>query len=272
MSANAKVAAAPRLRAIREAWLARAIECLEADPAISAAGFVGSLGRGDADDWSDVDLLIVVPDDQVGHYADATRLPGSDLVTWSIDARHNAPRGAGAIGVRYTIDGLPLHVDWHVYPRSQAAWAADARVIFDEQGLRRLDDTFRELQDKRDVQPPTPKAANAHRLLQVSLIPVAAKYLARRSADAGRMVKFVGGPYVPDATPAQYLAMLRQLLAQYRDDAPEEMLAPVSRYLDLVEAVLQAPAERIAAARPEPGRRGSGVAAGEGPGTGRERG
>jgi hypothetical protein len=88
------------------------------------------------------------------------------------------------------------------------------------------------------VQPPAPKAANAHRLLQVSLIPVAAKYVARRSADAGRMVEFVGGPNIPEAVPAEYLAILRRLLVQYRDDAPEEMLAPVSRYLDLAEAVL----------------------------------
>jgi predicted nucleotidyltransferase len=194
MSASPEVSAAPRLRAIRDTWLERAIERLERDPAITAAGFVGSLGRGDEDDWSDVDLLIVVPDDQVDHYADATHLPGSDLVSWSIDARHNAPRGASAVGVRYVIDGLPLHVDWYVYPRSQAAWVADARVIFDQQGLRRL--------------------------------------------DAGRMVEFVGGPYVPEAAPPEYLAILRRLLVQYREDAPEEMLAPVGRYLDLAEAVL----------------------------------
>ena len=116
MSANPEVPAAPRLRAIREAWLERAVERLEADPAISAAGFVGSLGRGDADDWSDIALLLGVPDDQLDPYAAATHLPGSDLVTWSIDSRPNAPRGAGAIGVRYVIDGLPLHVDWYVYP------------------------------------------------------------------------------------------------------------------------------------------------------------
>lgn len=238
MTDNPKAPAAPRLRAIREAWLGRAIERLEADPAISAAGLVGSLGRGDADDWSDVDLLIVVPDDQVEHHADATQLPGSKQVTWSIDARHNAPRGAGAVGARYVIDGLPLHVDWHVYPRSLAAWVADAKVIFDSHGLPRLNDTFSEYQDKREVQPPTPKAANAHRLLQVSLIPVAAKYVVRRSAEAGRMVEFVGGPHAPEASPAEYLATLRQLLVQYRDDAPEEMLTPAGRYLDLVEAVL----------------------------------
>lgn len=238
MSASPKVPAAAQLRAIREAWLGRAIERLEADPAISAAGFVGSLGRGEADDWSDIDLLVVVPDDQVEYYADATRLPGSEQVIWSIDARHNAPRGAGAVGVRYVVDGLPLHVDWYIYPRFLGAWVADAKVIFDPHGLPRLNDTFSEYQENREVQPPTSKPANAHRLLQVSLIPVAAKYVVRRSADAGRMMEFLGGPHVPEATPSKYLATLRRLLVQYRDVAPQEMLASASRYLDLVEAVL----------------------------------
>ena len=54
------------------------------------------------------------------------------------------------------------------------------------------------------------------------------------------MVEFVGGPHQPEATPAEYLTVLRRLLAQYRDDAPEEMLAPVSRYLDLAEATADA--------------------------------
>jgi hypothetical protein len=67
---------------------------------------------------------------------------------------------------------------------------------------------------------------------------VAAKHVARRSAGAGRMVEFVGGPYLPEATPAAYLTVLRRLLAQYRADAPEQMLAPASRHLDLVEATL----------------------------------
>jgi hypothetical protein len=98
------------------------------------------------------------------------------------------PRSAGAAGVRYVIDGLPLHVDWYICPHSMGAWAADAKVIFDQHGLPRLNGTFPGHQDKREVQPPTPKAANAHRLLQVSLIPVAAKYVVRRSAGTGPMV------------------------------------------------------------------------------------
>src|SRR5579871_1504651 len=186
MSAASEAPPAPRLRALREAWLHRAFEGLEADPAVSAAGLAGSLGRGDADDWSDVDLLIVVPDGQVGRYASVTRLPGYAQAVWSVDARHNAPRGAGAISVDYVVDDLPLHVDWYVYPLSRAAWVSDAKVVFDRRGLPRLNDTFYQHQERREPQPPTSKAANAHRLLQLSLIPVAGKLIARRSPDAAR--------------------------------------------------------------------------------------
>ena len=80
MTGVPKAPAAPRLRAIREAWLRPVIGQLEADPDISAVGFVGSIGRGYADDWSDVDLVIVVPDDLLGQYrgvAPAESLPAT---------------------------------------------------------------------------------------------------------------------------------------------------------------------------------------------------
>jgi predicted nucleotidyltransferase len=229
---------APRLRAIREAWLRRAIDQLRADPDVWAAGFVGSLGRGNADDWSDVDLLIVVPDSQVDRSTDPARLPSSEQVTLSFDARHNVPRGAGSVGAHYVIDGLPLAVDWYVYPLSQGAWVADAAIVFDRQGLRRIPDTFDEHLARRELQPPTPKPASAHRLLQLALIPVAAKRVVRRSPDASQMVSFVGGPHAPDATPLEHLIMLRQLLDHYPDNAPAASLAAARQYLDLAEEAL----------------------------------
>jgi hypothetical protein len=174
----------------------------------------------------------------VDQFADAGRLPGSDQIAWSIDARHNAPRGAGAIGATYVTEGLPLQVDWYIYPRSLAAWVTDASVIFDGAGLPRLDATFHGHLARREVQPPLPPAADAHRLLQVSLIPVAAKHVARRSADAARMVKFVGGADEPRAPPSEQLTVLRRLLVRYRHDAPQNVLAAYGRYLDIVEVVV----------------------------------
>jgi hypothetical protein len=244
MSSTGKAPAAPRLRAIREAWLREVISHLEGDREICAAGFVGSLGRGRADDWSDVDILIVVADDQVDGYADASRLPSSEQVALSWDTRHHAPRGAGAVSGQYLVDGLPLWVDWYVYPMSSGAWVADAKVIFDRPGLPRLSDTFDDHLAKRDIQPPTPKPATAHGLLQIALVPVAAKRIARRSEDTARMVEFVGGPHAPDASPVEYLGMLRGVVDRYRGDAPAESLAAARRYLDLVAEVLEDPLNR----------------------------
>jgi hypothetical protein len=205
---------------------------------VAAAGFVGSLGRGSEDDWSDVDLLIVVPDDRVSASSDAERLPGSEWLAAQLDARHNAPRGAGAVAAQYVVDGLPLLVDWYVYPLSRAAWPADARPIFDRADLRRTNDTFDQHLTGRGRQPPTPKPPEAHRLLQVMLVPVAGKRIARRSPDTARMVEFVGGPYVEHASPAKRLKHLRTALAERSGETPERSADAASAYLNLVaEAV-----------------------------------
>jgi len=47
----------------RDARLARAIELLRADPRVEAAVITGSIGRGEADRWSDFDLDAVIADD-----------------------------------------------------------------------------------------------------------------------------------------------------------------------------------------------------------------
>ncbi len=65
---------APRLACIRSGWLDAAAASLRADPAVSGAALVGSLGAGRADDWSDVDLLIVVDDPAVEEWVAPERL------------------------------------------------------------------------------------------------------------------------------------------------------------------------------------------------------
>jgi hypothetical protein len=234
MAAEHEVPGAPPLRAIREMWLTEVLGRLEDDPSVAAAGFVGSLGRGTEDDWSDVDLMIVVPDDRVSAFVDAERLPGSAWLAAQLDARHNAPRGAGAIAAQYVVDGLPLLVDWYVYPLSRAFWPADARTVFDRADLPRITDSFDQHLAGREVQPPTPKPPGAHRLLQVMLVPVAAKRIARRSRDTARMVEFVGGPYDEDASPAERLEHLRIVLTERSGEAPQRSVDAASAYLDLV--------------------------------------
>ena len=76
-----------RLLAIRDKWLEHVLAQLSANAEVAGAGFVGLLSRGDADDWSDVDMLIMVPDHEVNSHAGAGRLPGRERVTLSLDGR-----------------------------------------------------------------------------------------------------------------------------------------------------------------------------------------
>jgi len=208
---------------------------------VQAVGLVGSLGRGDADDWSDVDLMVVVPDDQIDRFGDAAGLPGCGEVVLGFDGRHNSPRGTRSAGGQYVIDGLPLWVDWYAYPVSRAGWATDAEVVFDRHGIPRLPDTFAEHLATGERQPPTPKGPNAHRLLQVGLVPVAAKRIVRGADDAARMVEFVGGRPDQDASPAGLLEELRGVLASRSGEAPPASLAAAGAYLDLVAEALGMP-------------------------------
>ena len=52
-------------RAEREALLARITESLEADGRIAAAWLFGSMGRGETDDLSDLDLRVVAYDEHI---------------------------------------------------------------------------------------------------------------------------------------------------------------------------------------------------------------
>jgi predicted nucleotidyltransferase len=102
--------------AARERWLAHALGVLTATEGVAAVELVGSLGRGDGDDWSDVDLLVFV-DDDVRSSLDAV-LPRLGDVALVLDAPHNTRADGHSFGAVFLVDGLPLATDWYVWPRA----------------------------------------------------------------------------------------------------------------------------------------------------------
>ncbi|MER7246345.1 nucleotidyltransferase domain-containing protein [Kribbella sp. NPDC000426] len=219
----------PRLAGIRDRWLSAVTAALEHDPSVVGAALVGSLGAGRADDWSDVDLLLVVEDEQLDDYAVPDRLPsGPGRRVFAIDARHNGPVGTRAVSAQYVVDGLPLWVDWYIHPVSRATWPPDSTVIFDRRGINRSLSEY-----SGDLESATHKTPDEHDALRLALIPIAAKQLARNSADAPRTIEFLGGD--PEGTWSDHLAALRQLLTQFDPLTHPESLAAASAYLDLLE-------------------------------------
>jgi hypothetical protein len=223
---------APRLAGIRDRWLSAAIDTLQGDPIVVAAALVGSLGARRADDWSDVDLLVVVEDEHLDEYAVPDRLPnGPGQLAFAIDARHNGPIGTRAVSAQYVVDALPLWVDWQIHPLSIATWPPDSTVIFDHHGISRSVSDYR-----GDHEPATPKTSYEQEAMRLALIPIAAKQLARHSPDAAHTIKFLGGS--PEGTRTDHLATLRHLLTQFDPHPHTPSLTATHTYLNLLEPLL----------------------------------
>lgn len=231
---------APRLAGIRSRWLSAVTAALHADPQVVGAGLIGSLGEGRADDWSDIDLLVIVDDAHLDEYAAPDRLPrGPGRPAAVFDARHNGPRGTRAVSGQYLVDGLPLWVDWHIHPVSQAGWAAGSTVIFDRHGFDRFAVTYAERLSAGEHEQPTAKSPAEGRALRLALVPIAGKRIARRSPETARLIEFLGGPYAPDATWREHLGTLRQVLDGFAPLGSPGSVAAGRAYLDLVAETLR---------------------------------
>lgn len=230
---------APRLAGIRDRWLSAATAALEDDQLVAAAALVGSLGTGRADDWSDVDLLIVVEDAHLDDYATPGRLPdGSGRLAFAIDARHNGPRGTRAVSAQYVVDGLPLWVDWHIHPVSLASWPSDSTVIFHRRDISRISATFSEYLSHGQHESATPKSLDDQQAMRLALVPIAGKQLARRSAETARTIEFLGGTYAPGGDWKDHLAALRQLLDQFAKLGRTDSLSAGHAYVEFLEKTL----------------------------------
>jgi hypothetical protein len=138
------------------------------------------------------------------------------------------------------IDSLPLWVDRYVYPASWAAWPADSTVLSDRRGIGRLALTFAQHMDAVERNQPAPRDPDQRRALQAALIPIAGKYIARRSPDTPRLIELTGGPRTHGGIWAGHLATLRQLLDGHAaaGAGTPQSIAATHAYLDIVAATL----------------------------------
>ncbi len=113
--------------------LERAIGLLEGDDRIDAAWLHGSMGRGTEDDWSDIDLWIVVADEAwdavAGERGEFVKRVGELLLV--VEAPQNAPQGGAYLLAMYAGVQGPHILDCSWQPRSLARRGADTRVLFD---------------------------------------------------------------------------------------------------------------------------------------------
>ena len=142
---------------LRDRLFDQVLGLLEADPAVAGVALVGSLGRGEEDNWSDIDLLILASDRFIRQFMNdpaASPWARADLLS---DGRHNSPVGATSLGTTHIRSGLPLRVDLHVHPADRTPWPTDGRVVFERRPIRTGTLPFGEFNAGGPRQPATAK-------------------------------------------------------------------------------------------------------------------
>lgn len=254
-----------RLAYERTALLQGVTEFLRSDKRVCAAWLFGSLGRGDADELSDIDLFVVVSDDAfatlINERYHFMAQVGEPLLI--LEAPQNWPPGGVYNMAHYPATDGSLQVDWYWVPRSQAAVPSETRVLFDRVGLPQLATPTHFSYQPVSPRPPAEVATQQLNMFWVMLL-ITAKYIVRVpneyvlappleslrqvAAFAGAPGGELPAPEPANATPSERSQFLRQLAAQMvalmplaamrGARPPQAMIAAAQRYLDLVEALL----------------------------------
>jgi predicted nucleotidyltransferase len=255
-------------QAERDELLARVVKLLASDERVVAAWLYGSLGRGEGDAWSDIDLWVVVADEHIGEIAEGrhkyvTRL-GQPLI--EVEAPQNAPAGGAFLSVVYGgLPSGPQHVDWTWQARKDALVPHDVKVLFNRGGLP--------MANAPQPLAPGERVQQAEKQIGFSwmMVPVVAKTIARGqpwvtlnlltllryTLDEIRWLtgKREDRPMYPTKSvdppptqPVEQLALLREMAGEMKNLSPpigasgkalsEGVVAEVEGFLGLVEMVL----------------------------------
>jgi hypothetical protein len=191
----------------------------------------------------------------------------ADLLT---DGRHNSPAGATSVGTTHIRSGLPIWVDLHVHPATRTSWPTDSRVLFERRPIATGTlsfDSFDQLNASGSRQPPKAKTSDEVRSIYLAYVPIAGKYVGRRSPYACEMIRFLGHlPDFSDNDPATQLLALRRIAANLSDPSRAWLNDAVTAYLALVEATLQQLSRRVTSAAALPRLRSTAPLRGRDPG------
>ncbi len=129
----------------RAALLEKIQTRLENDPHVIAAWLWGSLGRGDADPLSDIDLWVVTAEDPLYPQGFDSRrfrqLPAAiDPPLMTLEVPQNAPENGAYLMACYDAPVAPHIVDWYFQLQSSAYIPPNTLLLFDRAGLPEKDE------------------------------------------------------------------------------------------------------------------------------------
>jgi len=181
----------------------------------------GSTGRGQEDEWSDLDLIVVSSEETATVLAtpvEAERF--GDLVAW-VDCSFNAPLGATQAFARYlTPEGLVL-VDWNAWPLAAARLTAGSRVLWSrpEITIDTFDGTFYDLVVSRPRRQIAPYSRQQRAEWELCMCHLAVS-LPARGRDARPALLTIGSTVDPGPEPVDQLAAIADHIESLRSWLP----------------------------------------------------
>ncbi len=117
----------------REILLSQIDMHLQNDPAVLAAWLAGSLGRGEGDELSDIDVWVVVKQEHTLQLVEERRDSASKIADpiLFVEAPQNAPAGGGYLAACYDAPAAPHLVDWYWQPETRALPSVPLKLLFD---------------------------------------------------------------------------------------------------------------------------------------------
>jgi hypothetical protein len=193
----------------RTDWLNRTVSTLQA----GGVWLVGSLATGIGDEWSDLDLIVV----------DGQPMLDGSLLTIEMPA--NGPADGGYLGAMYDVAGLPLWVDWYLWP-SHAAIPREGRLLAGSgtPGTLDLNATLDQLGRGEPGTPPDPAT------FALAMLPLAGKHVARGNHETAAAIATMLGAQAGTNVAAALTAVLSGLNSNH------PAAALVRRHLDVVRS------------------------------------
>jgi hypothetical protein len=127
-----------------------------------------------------------------------------------------------------------------VHPADRTPWPTDSRVVFERRPITTGTLPFDEFNASGPRQPATAKTADEVRQIHLGYVPIAGKYVGRRSPRAVEMIRFLGQRRdFSDRDPAAQIRALRAIAKDLSSPFWGQLGDAVACYLDLVEATVQ---------------------------------
>lgn len=227
--ANARVALVEKLRA-----------GLASDDRLEAVWMHGSIGRGEEDALSDIDLIVMTTEGADVSFVQALLevVARFGLIGLANPMPVNAPEGGYFLSVFYDVEPLPISCDWSVWPFG-AIRPADVVVLYERDSSRfSVGGTFDEIMSDVPRSALFLESAEALSSRLFMVLPIAKDAVRGWSGSVEIMRQYLPFELGPARSMAHVISMLRELVDEHADQERQPAVTAVRRYLSGVERLL----------------------------------